>query len=404
MLEMNNTRPQGEDSRELLTLLMEDEKTFHLEGRNDLEKLDEGYQDWGYHMMEEHFHWSRESSFREFWEVARNSASRIYLGPEGICLKEKFLVKPHGQLIPGNMRCAIFHFASEKPTAQTRRDNHLAAMNRRKGYGRRQMKPIFEYRDWKTSRPDDEERAWSDWSSRMICPVPECLLERNGEGGYQGRVACQEENHGDGECPVAGPLAIPCSQHQYTFTFEPGWYGPFESALLARQESIHGALQPKTCQGCGNRYTEFLWGHPQTHCPECTYVRNIILGTNSSLYELSMILGAKFGLGIKAKEYENLPPQEEKENLVNLLRFIRNARETEKDRTPVSLDPYCLVDLEEEYDQLHPRPEGAWVPPWLDTSLARRTKNPQTVEEAGNGKPETNQVRDGERCRPATAR
>ena len=183
----------------------------------------------------------------------------------------------------------------------------------------------------------------------VICPEPDCLREREGLERTRG----WEKDHivEWGEYGQVTLIALPCSQHEDTFSFQEswpdGWYERFAGAFYAQQP----AQEPMTCERCGRRYTSYLWGHAWDWRPACTYgeIQEIREDKARDLCTRTMELGRRLGLGWKGTEYIGLPLDEREKRLESRLAFIQKAsrdwRPEEGERVDASRD------LEEEYDR-----------------------------------------------------
>ena len=135
------------------------------------------------------------------------------------------------------------------------------------------MRPIFEYRRWKTDKPDFDQGEYyqyrdEDPAHRVICPEPSCLQEAQTPGAA-GTVLLT------GALGEPTTLAAPCQRHQ-DFQYLPGWYQRFSEALDRRNAPESGAA-PRIC-ACGKEFRVFLWGWGADNCPECAYRRILRFG------------------------------------------------------------------------------------------------------------------------------
>ena len=191
---------------------------------------------------------------------------------------------------------------------------------------RRHPRPVFSYLKWSVRNPG--ERYRTEWrhpephTTGLICPEPDCLRERKGlerTRGWEKDRVVETGEHGE-----VTLIALPCSQHEDTFSFQEdwpdGWYERFAGAFYAQQP----AQQPMTCERCGRRYTSYLWGRAWDWCPACTY-QEIREDEARDLRTNTMELGRRLGLGWKGTEYIGLPLDEREKQLESLLAFIQKS-------------------------------------------------------------------------------
>ena len=221
------------------------------------------------------------------------------------------------------------------------------------------LRPIFSYMEWSSRTPEEDEWT-SRWAKgetrrRMVCPDPDCIQERE-EQERRGMVVLT------GEEGLIALIAAPCSQHQGTFAFDPGWYGRFTLAYYRQDEEANGLPEPRHCAQCGHRYTSYLWGYPQDRCPPCTY-REIRARELFDRYTITMERGRRHGLGGGAQG----PVETEA-----LLDFIALA---DGERQRKGLNPNAFINLEEEYQHQRARRRDGTQRGWTDP-YARMTDLP----------------------------